>query len=148
MNSDLHSLINETLELSKQLILCLDRENACLIARKYDQLMEIAGSKQQLVAQLEQLEKLRQSYASDDDFEQQLKAGANSQMIASWQAVQDNVRQCARKNEVNGRLLQRQNRLTREAMEILTGRDVSKAGIYDANGMTSGQASLLPNIEA
>ncbi len=148
MSNDLHGLIHETLDLSKQLILCLDRENACLIARDYDQLMDIAANKQQLLEQLERLDEARQSQVADADFNDYLKTRGTTRLDSLWQALKTNIQQCARKNEVNGRLLQRQNRLTRETMELLTGRNISQAATYDAKGMTSAQDSLLPNIEA
>ena len=148
MQTDLQAVLNDTLDLSKQLILCLDSENACLIARKYAQLIDIAEQKQQLINALGELDKQRDEFASTEHFTAYLRAGSDAQLDRLWQAIQANVRQCASKNEVNGRLLQRHSRITRETMEILTGRNISSSKTYDANGMPSTQGSLLPNIEA
>jgi flagellar biosynthesis/type III secretory pathway chaperone len=149
MHTELQAVLNDTLELSHKLVLCLDRENACLIARKYAQLMAIAEQKQQLVNELDGLDQRRQGLApAQGPFEHFLENSGNTQLGKLWAGIQSNIRQCAHKNEVNGRLLQRHSRLTRETMEILTGRRMSSEKIYDARGRTTAQGSLLPNIEA
>ena len=145
MHNDLQAVLNDVLDLSKQLILCLDRENACLITRKYDQLMQNAQQKQQLVDELDALDRQRQAMADGKPFERLV--ANNTTLDKLWTAIQSNIQICTEKNEVNGRLLQRQSRLTRETMEILTGRNLSSEKTYDASGRTSTQGSLLPNIE-
>ena len=148
MQTELQTVLCNTLDLSKKLILCLDRENACLIARKYEQLMEVAVDKQQLVTELGELDVQREKLAPPGQLETMLQNSGDSQLTRLWAGIKSNIAQCARKNEVNGRLLQRHSRLTRETMEILTGRTASSEKTYDANGRTSAQGSLLPNIEA
>lgn len=149
MHTELQAVLNDTLELSHKLVLCLDRENACLIARKYEQLMDIAEQKQQLVNELDLLDKQREGFVpAAGRFEHILETSGNAQLGKLWAGIQSNIRQCASKNEVNGRLLQRHSRLTRETMEILTGRRISSEKTYDARGRTTAQGSLLPNIEA
>ena len=61
MHNNLQAVLDNVLDLSKQLILCLDRENACLITRKYDQLVDNAQQKQQLVDELDALDQQRQA---------------------------------------------------------------------------------------
>ena len=147
MPDKLQAVLNDTLDISKQLILCLDRENACLIARKYEQLLDNAEKKQQLVSQLDALDRQMETFADPAAFDSMIKTTGDAQLSQLWAAIRSNIELCAEKNEVNGRLLQRQSQLTRDTMEILTGRSVSSETTYDASGRTSAQGSLLPNIE-
>ena len=80
MQTDLQAVLNDTLDLSKQLILCLDSENACLIARKYAQLIDIAEQKQQLINALGELDKQREEFASTEHFTAYLRAASNAQL--------------------------------------------------------------------
>lgn len=145
----LTQVLDQTLNLSRQMLDCLGRENNSLVARQYQQLIEVAQLKQHLVEQLDQLDAERQQLAGQaQDFTAWLQQKGDRNMQTLWSAVQGTIRDCAQKNEINGRLLQRQHQMTRETMGILTGRRDNGERIYDAQGKTHGNNSLLPNIEA
>jgi flagellar biosynthesis/type III secretory pathway chaperone len=146
--SALQQILNTTLDLTKQMMLCLDRENACLVTRQYQQLIETAEHKQQLAEQLEQQDLQRQQLAAGIPFEQYLMAQGDQSAQRCWEAIGYNVKLCAEKNQINGRLLQRQHQITQATIATITGRGDNSNRVYDANGQTSAQTSLLPNIEA
>ena len=148
MNKELEQTLHDILSFSRELKLCLEKENMALTSKNFDELLSIAEAKQLLVEQLNELDKQRASFSSTPDFSRYLKnIDPEGQLSRQWKAIQSNIAECQHKNEVNGRLLQRQNRLNRETMELLTGRKLSQETTYGPDGMQSGHKPMLQNLE-
>ena len=147
--ADLKSLLENIQNLSGTLHNCLRNENQALTGKDYQALLTVAEEKQQLIDRLNELDQQRERYCAEREFGAFLNKLDNSQQLSGiWEKVRQTVKQCRDQNEINGRLLQRQNRITRETMELLTGRTPSSDTTYGPNGMTKGNNSMLSDVEA
>ena len=149
MSNELKNILETILVQSHKLHQCLKQESDFLATKNYTELAELAKEKQQLVDELNQLDKQRESFAHNTEFSLFLKNLDPALSLAKiGEGIQSNIRQCQYLNEMNGRVLQRHQRIARETVELLTGRQISQAGTYDANGVALSQGSMFTNVEA
>ena len=146
---ELQNLIREISDCADQLNQCLADELKALNENQYEKLITLAEQKQSLVDRLNQLDIQRAEATGEQDFSNFLiQLDPGQQLKGLWQATREKIKQCQHQNEVNGRLLERRNRITRETMAIFTGRNPSDETTYGPNGLEHGQRSMLPNVEA
>jgi flagella synthesis protein FlgN len=144
LDTNMLSLFNEIAEQSDKLLKCLQDEIEALNSNQYDNLLSLAEVKQSIVSKLDALDKQRQQLAGNTDFISFLhQQTSGSQLIGQWQATQTKIQACKTQNEINGRLLQRRNKLAREAMDIMTGHNSTNETTYGRNGQTQTKAAFL-----
>jgi flagella synthesis protein FlgN len=140
----MHSLFNEIAEQSDKLLKCLYDEMEALNTNQYDNLLSLAEVKQSIISKLDALDKQRQQLAANTDFISFLHQQPNgSQLIDQWKTTQTKIQACKTQNEINGKLLQRRNKVAREAMDIMTGHDSTSETTYGRNGQTQTKSAFL-----
>lgn len=142
------SLLENIQQKSQQLIECLQQEKLALDNSQYEQLCEIAINKEALVETLQTLDKERSALCPEKNFNQYIADSENQPLIKLWQVTRQLIAECQQQNEINGRLLNRQNTINQETMSILSGRDQNSSQTYNAQGSQANNNSLLGGIKA
>ena len=132
---------------SSDLLQCLIKEHDALSLNQLDKLIPLSEQKQQLVATLDQLDQQRQNACAKSNFIDYLN-NIDSKLASKWRSVTKSIKKCKQQNEVNGRLLNRRNSLSREMLEIFTGRKLDSSNTYGANGLQTSNSSIVTNLEA
>lgn len=146
-SNDMQQILQQISAASTQLLQCLIKEHDALSLNQLKKLNTLSEQKQQLVTQLDQLDKQRQAASNQGDFIEHLKH-LDSKLVSYWQSVTKLIKKCQQQNEVNGRLLSRRNSLAKETLEIFTGRKLGNNNTYGADGQQNGHASIVTNVEA
>ncbi|MDH5483895.1 MAG: flagellar protein FlgN [Gammaproteobacteria bacterium] len=144
LNTDIPTLFNAINEHSDKLLKCLQDEMTALNSNQYENLLSLAEVKQSIITRLDTLDNQRQQLTGNTDFTSFLQQQVNSQqLVKQWQATQVKIQACKNQNEINGRLLQRRNKLAREVMDIMTGHNSTNETTYGRNGQTQTKAAFL-----
>jgi flagellar biosynthesis protein FlgN len=150
-SNNMKHVLDQIADSTTELLQCLIKEHDALSLNQLDKLVPLSEQKQLLVAKLDQLDQLRQANSNQttgnsSKFIEHLN-GLDSKLASYWRSITRSVEKCQRQNEVNGRLLNRQNSLARETLEIFIGRKQGNSHTYGANGLQSGNASIATNVE-
>lgn len=140
-------ILDQIASSSSDLFQCLTKEHDALSLNQLDKLVPLSEQKQQLVNTLDQLDQQRQASCGQQSFTHYLNT-LDPKLTSHWQSIEKLVKKCQQQNEVNGRLLNRHNSLTREALEILTGKKLNSDHTYGPDGLQTGNSSIVTNIEA
>ena len=143
---DIKQVLEQIAFSTSELLQCLIKEHDALSLGELDKLVPLSEQKQQLVTRLDQLDQQRQASCNQSSFTDYLN-NLDSKLLSYWRSVTKSIEKCQQQNEVNGRILSRQNTLARETLEIFTGRKLSDNNTYGANGLQSGNASIVTNVE-
>ncbi|GMR08794.1 MAG: hypothetical protein BMS9Abin26_1801 [Gammaproteobacteria bacterium] len=138
------NVLREELELSQQLLECLQSENQALSSHDAEHLEKTTVQKQQLVNKLEQVEKqrheafLQQGLNLDADNMQAflLKASASPEeieIISLCSKVLELAEKCRLQNIQNGSIIEGGRQRVREALSILRGQ-LADDNIYENSG--------------
>lgn len=145
----LESILKDIDHSTGQLLNCLQDELKALNEKQYESLITIAQNKQQLVEQLEKLDIKRRQFDDSKNFSDYLlQQDTSGKLAAYWNLVRDKIKKCQQQNGVNGRLLQRYHRLSRDTMSLLCGKPLNNDATYGPNGLRLGQQSLLSDTQA
>ncbi len=122
-------LIVKQLNLTTQLLACLNKEYEALKARSLEQLQKLAIEKQEYLTELEQLsQKSRElleksSYPASsvgvDDFVKECESHGMSGVEKRWHELGDVLQQCQRQNRINGDIIQMSRQNVRHALDII-----------------------------
>jgi len=149
--NDIKQILEHISASSTELLQCLIKEHDALSLNQLEKLVPLSEQKQQLVTHLDQLDQQRQAASNQANNNQssfiEYLNSLNSKLASYWRSVTRTIEKCQRQNEVNGRLLNRQNSLARETLEIITGRKLGSEHTYGANGLQTGNAAIVTNID-
>lgn len=140
----LANVLREELELTQELLECLQSENQALSNHDADHLERTTGQKQQLVNQLEQVEKQRhQAFLQQginlnaDSLQASLDKASGSpeeiEIISLCSKVLELAEKCRIQNIQNGSIIEGGRQRVREALSILRGQ-LTDDYIYENNG--------------
>lgn len=140
-------ILDQIETLSAELLQCLTQEHEALNQNQLDQLVTLSEQKQLLVTQLNHLDQQRLSICNQNDFMTYLN-DLDSSLVSHWQLVTESIQKCQQQNEINGLILNRRNLLARETLEIFTGNKADNNHTYGADGLQTGNSSMVTNVEA
>ena len=139
----LHALLSRAVHEVALLEGALERETRALSTRELETLEQAVSAKHQAVQQLERLSReqgeLLRSWGLAADLsgmETFLKNwDPETRIRPLWERLQDSAQRCRRHNEVNGGIVQTQQRGVQQAMRVLRGEDAGTE-LYDPRGQT------------
>ena len=147
--SDLSIIFDKISAQSLSLQQCLEAEFEALQANQFNTLLSLSEQKQQLVNDLDVLDKARTSLVDGHHFVQILdELDSSHQLSTHWQNVQHKVKKCQQQNAINGQLLHRRNELARETLDLISGRQNSQAATYGPDGLKQDRGQLLNHTKA
>ena len=148
MHTDIKNIQNEIIQHADALLACLHNEFEILNSHDYESLIPIANQKQELVQSLDALDNKRQSL-TDTDYSGYLKQiDTSGLLLKHWNLTLEKIKQCNHQNEVNGRLINRLDQISRETLDIFTGHNSSADITYSSEGLKQGTSARLTNIRA
>ncbi len=142
------SLLKNIQQQSQQLHDCLQEEKQALSARQYEELVAIADKKQSLVDALNALDQQRLQHSDNKNFNKFIAESGDTELIRQWNSTRGVISDCQQQNEVNGRLLGRQQMIQQDILSLITGRGAEQHDTYSADGNQRKQGHLLNNIKA
>jgi len=150
-SNDIKLVLEQIAASSTELLQCLIKEHDALSLNQLEKLVPLSEQKQQLVIRLDQLDQQRQAASNQtadnpSSFIDYLNS-LDSKLSSYWRSVTKSIEKCQRQNEVNGRLLNRRNSISRETLEIITGRKLGNEHTYGADGLQSGNAAIVTNVD-
>ena len=148
MQTDIKNIQDEIVQQADALLACLHKEFEILNSHDYESLIPIANQKQELVQSLDALDNKRQSL-TDTDYSGYLKQiDTSGLLLKHWNLTLETIKQCNHQNEVNGRLINRLDQISRETLDIFTGHNSSADITYSSEGLKQGTSARLTNIRA
>jgi len=148
---------------SKALLTLLKQEKQALDHHNFEQLNQLASSKQNLLDKLQLLDTQREKKISpphkqghkqkkqnsDESFTAYIASTHDSALINQWAITRKAIAQCQQQNEINGRILRKQSQLNLEMLSVLTGANQQhSAQTYTADGVQSTHSSLFNGVKA
>ncbi|MFL0803072.1 MAG: flagellar protein FlgN [Agarilytica sp.] len=141
ISGDIHAC-NTLLEL-------LEKEQDALQSRDADALASIIEQKLQPLTQLEESAKQRTSWANisepekfSEEWNAVLSKLATSNIKSDWETLKKLTKECQYKNEVNGKILTRQQQVYGRLLELMRGQTKAPT-LYTATGAaTTSQSSF------
>ena len=131
--------------------LCLSRvvhllktENDAIAVRDTETMGTLLDKKIPLLSNLEQLEKQRQNYFekknhlaySSRHFTQYIEQQSSELISTLWNQIKQQLSQCKKQNELNGRMITIRKDNTEQILQILLGRPMNNAQTYSHLGQT------------
>lgn len=137
------SLLSSLTDKLTQLVNVLQQEQTALVHKEFDAVVTLAGSKQTLSAEIEQLETQRlalcQQLQIHSDFTSinAFLGGLSSKLATRFEQQWDTIirlgKECSDQNQVNGILVAHQQRHTQQALALLRGIS-GQNEVYSARG--------------
>lgn len=151
---DIENQISTDIEACNTLLLLLDKEQEALRARDTEALAKVIQDKVPALAQLEESVKKRVLWANIsltdkasgkwDNF----VAGFNrDELKKRWQQLKELTLQCQQKNEINGKILSRQQQIYGRLVGLLRGQ-TSSPNLYNASGSATASRPSIKVDEA
>ena len=141
---NVESLIQNDIATCKALLELLDKEQEALKKRDSDELAQILENKAPYLASLEQSAQTRNQWAqastpedAPDAWKKMLNELKNTEVKTLWSSLKELFEQCKIKNEVNGKMLIRNQQAFGRLLDILRGQNTAK-NLYNAAGESSG----------
>lgn len=139
----LHELLSRAVREAVLLEAALERETRALSTRELETLEQAVSAKHQAVQNLEQVSQQQADllrscgFAADaSGMEGFLQVWDQERGIRPlWERLQDAMQRCRHHNQINGGLVQTQQRQVQQAMQILRGED-ARTELYDPRGQT------------
>lgn len=149
MNTQIQQLHNAIEQNTDQLLACLIKELEVLNTHNYNDLVDIANEKQTLVQMLDDLDKNRQALSPAENYNQYLQQMDNSgRLLNEWKQLLDKIKQCNQQNEINGRLINRMNQISRETLDLITGHNSNSDVTYSPEGLKQGINTRITDTRA
>ena len=149
MQTDIKNIHDEIIQHAEALLTCLNSEFEILNSHEYENLIPIASQKQELVQSLNILDNKRQALTVDNDYSGYLeKIDASGLLLKHWNLTLEKIKQCNLQNEINGRLINKLNQISRETLDIFTGHNSSADVTYNPQGLKQGNSTQLTNTRA
>ena len=137
-------LISGDINACKALLALLEKEQAQLKERDIEALSQIIEEKAPLLSQLEQSAEVRSAWARSQNVQdvaqawQSLLTQLDSEKLTEdWRRLKVLLQQCKEKNEVNGKMLIRNQKVFARLLDILRGQNTAN-DLYNATGAASG----------
>ena len=148
MQTDIKNIQDEIVQHADALLACLHKEFEILNSDDYENLIPIANEKQELVQLLDALDNKRQ-LLTGTDYSGYLKQIDNSGLLLKhWNLTLEKIKLCNHQNEVNGRLINRLDQISRETLDIFTGHNSSADITYSSDGSKKGSSARLTSTSA
>lgn len=142
------SLLKSIQQQGQQLHDCMLEEKQALGSQQYDQLASLTEKKQSLIKQLDQLEQQRNQHCPAQNFSEYIAQSGDAGLIRQWNNTRGIIARCQKQNEVNGRLLHRQQLIQQDLISLMTGRRPEQQDTYSADGNQRKHSQLLGDIKA
>lgn len=138
--SEIHTMIQQDLATSRQLLALLEEETESTQTRNYDTLARLLGDKTPLLQQLQKNAQTRSEWlaslgkvSDEKSWGQVLHQISNEDLSQQWQEVKATVEQCQRINNLNGKLINRGLTSHTRLLQIMRG-NIHQSDLYDAKG--------------
>lgn len=140
-NSNIQSLLEEDVKACNALLQLLEQERSALKERNHEQLEAIIHTKAHHLQHLENSAKIRSEWAhlyqsSEQNPEEKWRSIMDEQApttVKLWQELKQLLQQCRQENEVNGKILSRNQKTFSRLMSILRGQTGSTS-LYTNKG--------------
>ena len=136
----IHTMIQQDLATSRQLLALLKRESEATQTRSYGDMSQIVTEKAPLLDALKQNAQQRSqwlralNYPADESNWTKLLQTLNSEEIQQqWQDIKHTIEKCQFINSINGKLINRGVKSHERLLQVMRGQ-TEQAGIYDARG--------------
>ena len=140
-------LISSDIDACEKLLMCLEKEREALKARDADALGEIIEQKVGYLSHLEESAKTRTAWAqannatsTDDSWKAILNGLNNNKVKQDWAKLKTLLEDCRTQNEVNGKLLSRNQQVYSRLLDVMRGQTNSPS-LYNAVGEKSSGGS-------
>lgn len=138
--NEIERLVALDIEACQTLLALLDEEQLALKERDADKLAGIIDKKAVPLDRLEQSAKLRTQWSQADKpgktpeaWNGMIETLANTSIKQRWEELKTLSRQCQEKNEVNGKILVRNQQVFGRLLELIRGQTAAP-NLYDAIG--------------
>lgn len=147
----IHTMIEQDLATSRQLLALLERETDSTQARDYGAMSELLKEKTPLLDNLKKNAQIRSQLllsanqaANEENWSLLLDSFNDQAVKESWQAMQTTISQCKEINNINGKLINRGVQSHNKLLQLMRG-NTQQADIYDAKGSkrTSSYSGML-----
>lgn len=146
--------INNDINACNVLLILLQKEQDALTARDPDSLAEVIEQKTQPLAHLEASAKQRVQWSNEvpgdkpsEKWNTMLQQLAQEKIKQDWETLKKLTKECQEKNEVNGKILVRQQQVYGRLLELLRGQ-TKAPNLYNAMGSTTGSSHSFKLDEA
>ncbi len=149
--STIHTMIEQDLATSRQLLALLERETDSTQERDFAAMSELLKEKTPLIDNLKKNAKIRSQLllstnkaANEENWSLLLDSFNDQAVKESWQAMQTTISQCKEINNINGKLINRGVQSHNKLLQLMRG-NTQQADIYDAKGSkrTSNYSGML-----
>lgn len=151
---DIERQIASDIDACHTLLDLLDQEQEALKARDADLLEQVVKNKMPALSHLEESAKRRASWAnitqekqSSGKWEDFVNSFNQQQLKEHWQELKRLTQQCQQKNEINGKILSRQQQIYGRLVGLLRGQ-TSAPNLYNAAGTATASRSSIKVDEA
>ncbi len=149
--STIHTMIEQDLATSRQLLALLERETDSTQERDYAAMSELLKEKTPLLDNLKKNAQIRSKLllssnqtANEKNWSLLLDSFNDHKVKESWQEVQTTISRCKDINNINGKLINRGVQSHSKLLQLMRG-NTQQADIYDAKGSkrTSSYSGML-----
>ena len=141
----LDKLLTNDVKATQSLLALLEEEQEALKSRNVESLEKIVEDKAPLLAQLEEsavqrtlwVQRITNEDNAEDAWKDILESDIPPALKTNWESLKQLLESCKLKNEVNGKMLARNQQVFSRLLDIMRGQQVSK-NLYNASGAASG----------
>lgn len=142
--TSLYTILQQENTCLSQVLKLLNQENDAILSRETSIMGSLLDKKTHLLSKLEQLDKQRQSFFehtsgkayNKQEFSHFIKQQVSQALISIWQEVKQQLSECKKQNEINGRVISIRKENTEQILQILLGRPKSAPPTYSHLGQT------------
>lgn|GEM_PF-5731543 len=145
--AELSELLKRKTELLERLEKVLDEESKALCSGGHEEVPKLAEQKHRLAMEIVEIGELlhqlvgESGYTPDaDGLADCIKARADGDLLALFDAVRRTALDCRRRNEANGSLVERRRAAVGRALRVLFDRPECRGGRYHRSGAMEGVA--------
>lgn len=143
----LTSVLQQQQHCLDQVLQLLHSESEAIIKRDIESMGHILDKKLPLLSKIEQLDKQRQQYFSQQTelayqhkaFSHFVEQHCSASIQTIWQTIKDKLAECKTQNELNGRMIAMKKDNTEQILQILLGRPANSPPTYSHLGQTNMQ---------
>jgi len=137
---DIHTMIQQDLATSRQLLALLEQEKGSTQARDYASMSQLLKEKAPLLEQLKLNAQQRSTWLSElectpneDNWNKLLQSLNNNDLEKQWKDVKNTIQHCQDINNVNGKLISRGAQSHERLLHLMRG-NTQQTDIYNASG--------------
>ena len=127
-----------------QILELLTQESEAILNLETELMGSLLDKKTHLLSKLDQIDKKRQSFFehssgktyNKEDFSLFIKHQPSQTLLSIWQDIKQQLSQCKKQNEINGRVISIRKENTEQILQILSGRPANKPQTYSHLGQT------------